>query len=165
MFENIKKWFERSEEDENEILKNLSDVYQDRILFCKKWEEALNEVIDSNRSEDGYTYIYLPIRDAYIRAEKANIYATPSVSGGIIKSLMIKGEIYGFSFLTNRDVLTYVLHDRRIIDVHTEIVIIEPAEFYEAFESVKTQIINSDMKSMSSEMFNAISKYPELFTN
>lgn len=165
MFENIKKWFERSEEDENEILKKLSDVYQNRILFCKKWEEALNGVIDSNRTEDGYTYIYLPIRDAYIRAEKANIYAIPCSSGGIIKSLMIKGEIYGFSFLTNRDDLTYVLDDRRIINTYTEIVIIEPAEFYEAFESVKTQINNSDMKLMSPEMFNAISKYPELFTN
>ena len=162
MLENIKNLFTANKEKEEDIVKTMSDVYNERIKIYEAWKSALNQLIDENRCEDGYAYIYLPSRNSYVRAEYAEVYITPLVSGGITKSLSTKAHINGLSFCLTQSDTRYLFNDKKNIRITEEVVIVDSSEYYEKFK--KARDIVKTMPIMDSGLFNVITKYLEMFS-
>ena len=162
MLENIKNLFTANKEKEEDIVKTMSDVYNERIKIYEAWKSALNQLIDENRCEDGYAYIYLPSRNSYVRAEYAEVYITPLVSGGITKSLSTKAHINGLSFCLTQSDTRYLFNDKKNIRITEEVVIVDSAEYYEKFK--KARDIVKTMPVIDSGLFNVITKYLEMFS-
>lgn len=162
MLEKIKNLFTANKEKEEDIVKTMSDVYNERIKIYEAWKSALNQLIDENRCEDGYAYIYLPSRNSYVRAEYAEVYITPLVSGGITKSLSTKAHINGLSFCLTQSDTRYLFNDKKNIRITEEVVIVDSSEYYEKFK--KARDIVKTMPIMDSGLFNVITKYLEMFS-
>lgn len=162
MLKKIKNLFTSNKEREEDIIKTMSDVYNERIKIYEAWYDALNKLIIENRCEDGYTYIYLPSRNSYVRAESAEVYTTPLVSGGITKSLSTKAYINGLSFCLTQSDTRYLFNDKKNIRITEEVAIVDSAEYYENFE--KARDIVKTMSVIDSGLFNVITKYLEMFS-
>ena len=162
MLETFKNLFKTNKEKEEDIVKTMSDVYNERIKIYEGWRTALNKLIDENRCEDGYTYMYLPSRNSYVRAENADVYITPSVSGGITKSLSTKAHINGLSFCLTQSDTRYLFNDKKNIRITEEVAIVDSAEYYEKFEKARDKV--KTMPIIDSGLFNVITKYLEMFS-
>lgn len=51
MLETFKNLFKTNKEKEEDIVKTMSDVYNERIKIYEAWRTALNKLIDENRCE------------------------------------------------------------------------------------------------------------------
>ena len=135
---NLKKLFSQNKAWEGRINKEKSEMLNIRQDIWKSWGDALNKLIDENRSEDGYTYMYIPGRNCYVMAKNAECYATPFVSGGVTLSLTTSCKINGFVIYPERpSTFVWAFNDYVSINIENDIEIIEQNDFMEAFNGLK----------------------------
>lgn len=135
---NLKKLFSQNKAWEGRINKEKSEMLNIRQDIWKSWGDALNKLIDENRSEDGYTYMYIPERNCYVMAKNAKCYATPLVSGGVTLSLTTSCKINGFVIYPERSsTFVWAFNDYVNINIENDIEIIEQNDFMKIFNDLK----------------------------
>lgn len=135
---NLKKLFSQNKAWEGRINEEKSEMLNIRKGIWESWGDALNKLIDENRSEDGYTYMYIPERMCYVMAKNAVCYATPLVSGGVTLSLATSCKINGFVIYPERSsMLVWAFNDYMNINIENDIEIIEQNDFMEIFNDMK----------------------------
>lgn len=170
---NLKKLLSQNKAWEGRINKEKSEMLNIRQDIWKSWGDALNKLIDENRSEDGYTYMYIPERNCYVMAKNAECYATPLVSGGVTLSLATSCKINGFVIYPERSsILAWAFNDYVSINIENDIEIIEQNDFVEIFNGLKNVLfenteenINRQKKTNQIDFMRILnSEYEKLFS-